>query len=95
MHHVDLQPGNDIIDGGDGADTIFGDDAVFYSPLVTGLTEIEKASQELTFEMNAILHALHHFALDYDLFEHTMEGLKSRMTSCMGATSSTVAKATT
>ena len=74
VHHVDMLPGNDLIDGGAGADMIFGDNATFYSPLFTGLREIERATQDVTFAMNGILHALHYLGLDYDLFEHTLLG---------------------
>ena len=77
VHHVDMMPGNDIIDGGTGSDMIFGDDTTFYAPLFTGLSEIERATQDVAYEMNGILYALHHLALDYDLLEHTVQGVTS------------------
>jgi|GEM_PF-4447588 len=70
VHHVGLMPGNDRLDGGLGSDLLVGDDTVIYAPLFTGLTEIERASQDVTTGMNAVLYALHHFGQDFDLFEN-------------------------
>ena len=47
VHHLDLLPGNDGIDGGTGADTIFGDDTTFYAPLFTGFSEDPSARRRM------------------------------------------------
>jgi len=76
VHHVDVLPGNDIVDGGDGADLIFGDDARVFSSLLTGMKEIDDAVEALTDELFGVLHSLHHMALDYDLAEHNILGVE-------------------
>ena len=41
--NTDALPGNDSINGGDGDDLIFGDNAQFLSPIVTGLDAVDTA----------------------------------------------------
>ncbi|MCC6233854.1 MAG: hypothetical protein IT580_14495, partial [Verrucomicrobiales bacterium] len=75
VHHADMLPGNDVIAGGEGADMIFGDSVTFYAPLFTGLGAIERASQDLSYETNALLQGLRHLGLDYDLYESLVLGV--------------------
>ena len=75
VHHVDMMPGNDEIEGGEGSDMIIGDDLRVYSPLFTGLQVIERASQDIAAEANMILYGLHNLALDYELRDRTVLGV--------------------
>jgi Ca2+-binding RTX toxin-like protein len=77
VHHASFMSGNDYLDGGSGSDVIVGDDMTIYAPLFTGLTQIERASTDVTSEMNALLYAMHHLGQDFDLYENTVEGVST------------------
>ncbi|MFT7691453.1 MAG: Ca2+-binding RTX toxin-like protein, partial [Candidatus Latescibacterota bacterium] len=64
VHHIDMMPGNDNIDGGAGDDLIVGDNATVYAPLLTGLKEIVDASEDVTAEIFGLLRGLHFLSLD-------------------------------
>ncbi len=74
VHHADAQAGNDTIDGQDGDDLIFGDDASFRAPLASQYKEIRKALDDVTGELVQAQQWLAHLSLDYDLLEHTLLG---------------------
>ncbi|MCY2928621.1 MAG: calcium-binding protein [Planctomycetota bacterium] len=75
VHHQDVLPGNDTISGGAGADTIVGDNASFFAPQLSGLSEIDKAVAGADGQLFAALHALHELSLNYDLYEHQVLGV--------------------
>ncbi len=70
IHHVDVLPGNDTIQGGDGADLIVGDNLFVYSPLKTGIAEVDARMANVTDQMSYAARALHLLSLNYDLYEH-------------------------
>ncbi len=60
-HHLALLAGNDTLNGGDGADTIVGDDYTSVMPLRTGVTAVDGAIDALTtafYHLNYNLHDL-------------------------------------
>ena len=69
-NHTDALPGNDFIDGGDGADTIYGDDVMVSAPLFNGLSAIDSATEDVRRAIFSVLNALHALSLDADLLEH-------------------------
>ena len=73
VHHADVLPGNDIIEGGGGADLIFADDLVVSSTLETDFKEIEDAIGDARAEIHSVLDHLYHLSLDFDLAEHTLQ----------------------
>jgi hypothetical protein len=77
VHHPDALPGNDLLRGDAGDDLIFADPVTMGSPLVTGLTEIDRALGELTEELSELLAWMRHVALDYDLYERVVLGVQS------------------
>jgi len=75
VNHTDMLSGNETIDGGEGDDLIFGDNANFYAPLYTGLKRIDDALEDVSDQLVDTLHHLRHVASDYDIFEHTVLGV--------------------
>ena len=71
VHHADALPGNDVIDGGAGGDTIFGDDAVVNAPVFSGLAAINTATEDVRRSIFLALGGLHQLSLDYGVLEHT------------------------
>ncbi len=72
VHHADVHDGNDVIQGGDGDDTIFGDSSTFVSPFQEGLKEIDYALRDVTDQLLSVQRSLFHLSLDFDLAEHTL-----------------------
>jgi len=66
VHHTEVLPGNDTIDGGDGADRIVGDNATIYSPLISGLDALDAADKDARRALTALSHSLARLAIDYD-----------------------------
>jgi Ca2+-binding RTX toxin-like protein len=73
-HHSDALPGNDIIDGGPGADTIFADDVAVSSPLFSGLGAIDRATEDVRQAVFSVLSGLRHLSLDFDLLQQLTGG---------------------
>jgi len=67
IHGVDALPGNDVINGGSGADTIYGDDVAFSAPLFNGISALNEAEKEFRDILINILGGLHALSLDHDL----------------------------
>ncbi|MCY2927243.1 MAG: calcium-binding protein, partial [Planctomycetota bacterium] len=76
-HHADVLPGNDTLHGGEGNDTVVGDNAVFFAPLLTGMPDLDKAVADLTAQLIGVAQALHELSLDYEVYEHDVLGLTS------------------
>jgi Ca2+-binding RTX toxin-like protein len=64
VHHVSMLPGNDRLDGGAGDDLLVGDDTTIYSPLFTGLEEIEALTVEVRAHLLWLNRGLHFLSLD-------------------------------
>jgi len=63
-------PGHDSLDGGDGDDLLVGDNSLIYSPLVSGLVEIDAAAQQAQNALDNVLHSLRSLGIDHDHAEH-------------------------
>ncbi|MCY2930281.1 MAG: hypothetical protein NTV86_12445, partial [Planctomycetota bacterium] len=74
-HHVDVLPGNDTLHGGEGNDTVVGDNAVFFAPLLTGMPDLDKALADMTTQLIGVTRALHQLSLDYEVYEHNVLSL--------------------
>ncbi|MGB8170672.1 MAG: PKD domain-containing protein, partial [Chthoniobacteraceae bacterium] len=74
INHADALPGNDIIDGGAGADTIYADDFAITLPLFTGLAAVDSALADVQSAVVAVNSALHALSLDYELLQHLIGG---------------------
>lgn len=74
VHHVDVLAGNDTINGQEGDDLIFGDDASFRATFTSQYNEIRRALDDVTGELVQAQQWLAHLSLDYDLVEHTILG---------------------
>ena len=82
VHHAGALPGNDRINvdangvpiADPGNDMIFGDNATFVAPVVSGLAVIDNAAVQNTNELTGALQALHFAGLDYDQYLHTHAG---------------------
>ena len=74
VHNADVLPGNDMIDGGDGDDLIFGDDGQVMAPLETGLKDIDRALDSLDSIFHNIQRQLFEVSYGVDLVEHTILG---------------------
>ncbi|MBL7039484.1 MAG: hypothetical protein ISR77_12695, partial [Pirellulaceae bacterium] len=69
VHHVDVLPGADTIDGGDGADRIAGDNATIYTPIISGLEVIDKVFEQTRTTLDVLSNGMRRLALDYDHYE--------------------------
>ena len=74
LHHADMLPGYDTINGGAGDDLIFGDDVLISSLLETDFNELDEAIRDASAEIHAVIDHLYHLSLDFDLAEHTIAG---------------------
>jgi Ca2+-binding RTX toxin-like protein len=67
IHHQDVLPGNDFIDGGPGADLIFADNVRMTSPLATFcLKELDQALPDLSARFLEAIEQLRAVAAEYD-----------------------------
>ena len=53
-HHVDVLPGNDTLRGGAGNDTVVGDNAIYFAPLMTGMPDLDKVIADLNSQLVAV-----------------------------------------
>jgi Ca2+-binding RTX toxin-like protein len=76
-HLVDrcVLPGHDALDGGEGDDLLVGDNGLVYTPLVTGLTEIDAAAQQAQDALDNALHSLRVLGIDFDHVEHDVRNV--------------------
>ncbi len=68
--HESVLPGNDTIDGGDGDDLLVGDNGSVFSPMKTGLSEIDAAASDAQDALAAVKHTLSTLAIDFDHVQH-------------------------
>jgi Ca2+-binding RTX toxin-like protein len=82
VHHADALPGNDRINvdtlgnlvDDPGHDMIFGDNATFVAPILSGFAPIEAALAQNANELTGALRAFHVAGLDFDQYLHTHYG---------------------
>ncbi|MCG8449553.1 MAG: hypothetical protein MI725_08240, partial [Pirellulales bacterium] len=74
VHHLDVLSGNDQLDGGAGDDFIIGDEAVVYTPLMTGLQAIDDAADRAQTGFERVMHIMRGLAIDYNRVEHDVQG---------------------
>ena len=72
VRHVGVLPAHDIIDGGAGDDLLIGDNGTVYSPLKTGLDEIDAAATDAQDALDMVMHTLSTLAIDFDHVEHDL-----------------------
>ena len=67
IHHQEVLPGNDLLDGGPGADLIFADNVRMTSPLETFcLKELDRALSDLTDRFLSTIEQVRAVAAEYD-----------------------------
>ncbi len=79
-HHTDVLAFGDTLDGGAGADTIFGDGATVYSPVLSDLTTVDGRSEgdaayDTRQRLARLMHTFRTLAIDFDHAQHTLNGL--------------------
>jgi Ca2+-binding RTX toxin-like protein/phage tail sheath gpL-like len=75
VHHLDVLPGNDTINGNGGDDLIFGDNVTMYSPVLTSLSTINEARDEAWDAIRGSIHGLNHLGIDYDHMQYDLNGV--------------------
>ncbi len=70
IHHGDTLPGNDTIAGNGGDDMLVGDQATFYSPLLTGLPTIDNTLDHVQNAFQLAMYSLRTLGIDADQLEH-------------------------
>lgn len=68
-------PGHDSLDGGDGDDLLVGDNGLIYSPLISGLAEIDTAAQQAQNALDNVLHSLRTLGIDHNHAEHDLRNV--------------------
>ena len=68
VHHIDVLPGSDTIEGNDGDDFIVGDNSNAYSPLITGIPSVDdenKLGDKVELALARAMHSLGMLSVDH------------------------------
>ncbi|MCA9151645.1 MAG: hypothetical protein KDA92_20210, partial [Planctomycetales bacterium] len=66
LHHTDVLPGNDTVRGDAGDDLVVGDNAQFYSPLLTGFTPIDNATSDVQKYFQLLMYTMRSLGIDFE-----------------------------
>ncbi|MCA9200731.1 MAG: hypothetical protein KDA87_24500, partial [Planctomycetales bacterium] len=74
VHHKDMLPGGDQIDGAAGDDLIVGDTGSVYSPLLPGIQSVVDAHQGVRDSFDLAMHTAGSLTLDLEYLQHSLQG---------------------